>query len=66
VASREQSSGVNEISKAIAEIDQVTHMNSSSATQGSSSARVLAEQTLEMDRLVTQLTTTVDGAAAAS
>ena len=51
-ASREQSSGVNQINKAMATVDQVTQRNASAAEELSSTAEELAAQAESLSQLV--------------
>lgn len=51
-ASREQSAGIDEITRAIAQLDQITQQNAAIAEQSSTSARDLATAGQELDRLV--------------
>ena len=50
-ASREQSSGVNQINKAMAQVDQVTQRNASSAEELSSTAEEMASQSEALAQL---------------
>jgi methyl-accepting chemotaxis protein len=52
-ASREQSSGVGQINKAMAQVDQVTQRNASSAEELSSTAEELASQSQALLKLMT-------------
>ena len=51
-ASREQSSGVNQINKAMAQVDQVTQRNASSAEELSSTAEEMAAQSESLAQLM--------------
>ncbi|MBZ5527705.1 MAG: MCP four helix bundle domain-containing protein [Acidobacteriia bacterium] len=51
-ASREQSSGVNQINKAMAQVDQVTQRNASAAEELSSTAEELASQSEALQQLM--------------
>jgi len=51
-ASREQSSGVNQINKAMSQVDQVTQRNASSAEELSSTAEEMASQSEALAQLV--------------
>lgn len=51
-ASREQSSGVNQINKAMAQVDQVTQRNASSAEELSSTAEEMASQSEALAQLM--------------
>lgn len=61
-ASQEQARGVEEIAKAMNQLDQVTQSNSTSANQGADVATQLNQQTLAIDGFVNDLTTLVTGA----
>jgi methyl-accepting chemotaxis protein len=52
-ASREQSSGVNQINKAMSQVDQVTQRNASSAEELSSTAEEMASQSEALLQLMT-------------
>lgn len=60
-ASEEQSRGVIEINKAVAQLDQVTHLNNNTANQTASSATNLSLQANELNILVQELITIVSG-----
>ncbi|QDK37060.1 methyl-accepting chemotaxis protein [Bdellovibrio sp. NC01] len=62
VASEEQAEGVEQISKAICEIDQVTQSNAAQAEQSSAAADVLQQEAVVMKDAVTDLTTVIHGA----
>jgi len=51
-ASREQSSGVNQINKAMAQVDQVTQRNASSAEELSSTAEEMSSQAESLSQLM--------------
>ncbi len=57
-ASREQSSGVNQINKAMSQVDQVTQRNASSAEELSSTAEEMASQSEALAQLVAFFKTT--------
>ncbi len=57
-ASREQSSGVNQINKAMSQVDQVTQRNASSAEELSSTAEEMASQSEALLQLMTFFKTT--------
>jgi methyl-accepting chemotaxis protein len=57
-ASREQSSGVNQINKAMAQVDQVTQTNASSAEELSSTAEELASQAEALQQMMSFFKTT--------
>jgi methyl-accepting chemotaxis protein len=52
IASREQASGVNQINKAMAQVDQVTQRNASSAEELSSTAEEMASQAESLQQLM--------------
>jgi len=60
-ASQEQSTGVREITKAMAELDQVTQSNSSIANESASTASGLREQSERLTRFVEDLSFIVEG-----
>lgn len=60
-ASREQSQGVNEINKAMNQLDQVTQSNAAAAQQASTVAEQLRAQGSTMERVVSELISTVEG-----
>ncbi|MDD4976408.1 MAG: methyl-accepting chemotaxis protein [Bacteriovorax sp.] len=60
-ASQEQSNGVNEINKALAQLDQVTHKNVVSASESTSIGKILLEQAENLDLNVKSLNQIVDG-----
>jgi methyl-accepting chemotaxis protein len=57
-ASREQASGVNQINKAMAQVDQVTQRNASSAEELSSTAEEMASQAEALTQLMAFFKTT--------
>lgn len=59
-ASREQSSGVNQINKAMAQVDQVTQRNASSAEELSSTAEEMASQSEGLAQLMAFFKTSGD------
>src|SRR5215470_12611376 len=61
-ASREQSSGVNQINKAMSQVDQVTQRNASSAEELSSTAEEMASQSEALAQLVAFFKTTDENA----
>ena len=61
VASREQSQGVNEITKAMNELDQTTNANATTSQQVSGFANTLSQESNEMNDIVTELTALVSG-----
>jgi len=64
-ASREQSSGVNQINKAMAQVDQVTQRNASAAEELSSTAEELASQSEGLQQLIAFFKVTEDSASTA-
>ncbi len=52
MASREQASGVNQINKAMSQVDQVTQRNASSAEELSSTAEEMASQAESLQQLL--------------
>lgn len=63
-ASREQSQGVNQITKAVSQIEQVTQSNAATSEEAASASEQLSAQALELGDLVRFLVTIVDGAKA--
>lgn len=63
-ASNEQSKGVNEITKAMAQMDQVTQRNSATSAESSSSSEGLAQQAVVLNQMVGNLLRIVEGAKA--
>lgn len=61
VSSQEQSSGVSEITKAMNELDQVTHGNASTSQQAFSLAENLASQADNLIKMMNNLEVTVRG-----
>ncbi len=55
IASSEQAQGVQEINKAMASLDQVTHRNSGASQKSSSAAQELSEQAVRLKELVSSL-----------
>lgn len=60
-AIHEQTQGIHEISKAIGQLDQSTHVNSSTSTQAAGSARELLSQAQSLNSIVGTLKETVNG-----
>jgi methyl-accepting chemotaxis protein len=60
-ASKEQSLGVQEITKAVSQLDQVTQINSSNSTESAKAAEKLSKQALNLRKQVANLVATVDG-----
>lgn len=61
VASKEQSLGVQEITKAISQLDQVTQINSSNSTESAKAAEKLSSQALNLRKQVANLVATIEG-----
>ena len=61
VASTEQAQGVHEITKAITQLDQVTHQNTSNASDSANAAGNLSEQAMILNALVQRLVHTIEG-----
>ena len=62
VASSEQAQGVHEITKAITQLDQVTHQNTANASDSADAANSLSEQATILNALVQRLVSTIEGA----
>ncbi len=60
-ASKEQTQGVREITKAIAQLDQVTHQNTANASQSANAAGNLSSEAEQLNSLVQSLVQTIDG-----
>lgn len=60
-ASQEQAQGVHEITKAIAQLDQVTHQNTASTVDSANVASGLSAESEKLNQLVNQLIQTIDG-----
>ncbi len=60
-ASQEQSQGVQEITKAMAQLDQVTQENASSATEAAQSSESLSAQADALRKIVGDLVVTIKG-----
>ncbi len=60
-ASQEQGQGVSEINRAIAQLDQVTHQNTSNATQSASAVAILSTQATQMNTIVQKLVSIIEG-----
>lgn len=65
-ASNEQSKGVNEITKAMSQMDQVTQRNSAASAEASVSSDNLAHQAVVLNQMVGNLLRIVEGARATS
>jgi len=61
VASQEQSQGVNEITKAMNELDQTTHANATTSQHVSGYATSLSEESKDMNGIVVELLAVVQG-----
>ncbi len=64
VASKEQSQGIREISKAIGQMEQVTQQNTTVAQTSSHEAEALSERSSELNKIVGDLTVWMKGTAA--
>jgi methyl-accepting chemotaxis protein len=60
-ASQEQAQGISQINKAVAEMDQVTQKNASSAETSASAAESMKTQAQEMKGFVSELNTLIGG-----
>jgi methyl-accepting chemotaxis protein len=60
-ASQEQAQGVHEITKAIAQLDQVTQQNTSNSAESANAASMLSNQADMLNSLVQQLVQTIEG-----
>lgn len=60
-ASQEQTAGIHEVTKAIAQIDQVTQQNTSNATASATAAEGLSAQAETLNSLVLKLVQTIEG-----
>lgn len=54
-ASREQTQGISQVDKALAEIDKVTQVTAASAEEMAASATSMTEQTVQLERVVNDL-----------
>jgi methyl-accepting chemotaxis protein len=61
LASEEQAMGVQEITKAIAQLDQVTQQNTANSTSSAHSANSLSAQAESLDSLIRKLSASVGG-----
>lgn len=61
-ASNEQTKGILEINRAIAQLDQVAQLNSTTATQSTNSALTLEKQSVSLVKVVQELDEIVNGA----
>jgi methyl-accepting chemotaxis protein len=64
-ANVQQAEGVEQVNKAVAQMDQVTQSNAASSEESASAAEELNAQAVEMQRMVVELVAMVDGRAAA-
>lgn len=60
-ASQEQAQGVQEISKAMSQLEQVTQINAATSTQTANSAEKLSTQAIELNAVVYNLIETIKG-----
>jgi predicted PurR-regulated permease PerM len=60
-ASNEQTQGIQQINKAVAEIDAITQQNAASAEESASASEMMNYQAEHMQRLVVELVALVDG-----
>ncbi len=60
-ASQEQAQGVQEITKAIAQLDLTTQQNAASSTESSKEAGILSNQAEMLNTIVQNLVHTVEG-----
>lgn len=60
-ASQEQSQGVHEITKAVAQLDQVTQSNTASSAASANSASTLSNQAANLNSLVKELICVIEG-----
>lgn len=60
-ASAEQSNGISQISKAMNELDQATQRNAASAEETAASSEEMSAQAIELQNLVGQLSSVIDG-----
>lgn len=60
-ASNEQSQGVDQITKAVAQLDQVTQSNAANAEESASASEELSAQAIELTDMVDQLVKLVEG-----
>lgn len=60
-ASREQQAGIEQIGKAMNQLDQVTQSNAATAEESSASATEMADQAAMLNNIVTQLVKVVEG-----
>ncbi|MBD3241251.1 MAG: hypothetical protein GF331_11745 [Chitinivibrionales bacterium] len=61
-ASKEQSQGIEQINRAVSEMEKVTQSNAANAEESASSSGELASQARRLDEVVTQLVRVVHGA----
>ncbi len=60
-ASQEQSQGIREITKAVAQLDQVTQQNTSNAAESANAAEALSSEAHSLKELIVNLTKTING-----
>ena len=63
-ASSEQATGVQEVNKAMSQLDEVTQLNTQSSQESSQAAQVLNEQVNNLNKIVSELSLIVEGKAA--
>lgn len=63
-ASQEQAEGINQISKAVADLDRVTQQNAASAEESASTAEEMSTQTVHLKSMVRDLVILIQGTAA--
>ncbi|MDD5154639.1 MAG: Cache 3/Cache 2 fusion domain-containing protein [Desulfovibrionales bacterium] len=61
VASREQAQGIDQINKAVAEMDKVTQQNTANAEESASASETMSAQAQEMKNLIVDLVMLVEG-----
>lgn len=61
IASQEQAQGVHEITKAIAQLDQVTQQNTTNSAESANAAGALSNQAGSLNSLVQKLVRTIEG-----
>jgi methyl-accepting chemotaxis protein len=61
VASQEQSQGIDQVSRAVSDMDQVTQANAATAEETSAAANELSSQAIQLKTIITELTGMVSG-----
>ncbi len=61
VASQEQSQGIDQVSRAVSDMDQVTQANAATAEETSAAANELSSQAAQLKGIITELTHMVSG-----